>query len=75
MVLFRSKTLGGMTLMRRLFYRSEAYKREDVVMSTTKDYEECFIMFSTMTLIKKTLHNKDKQNKTRSKNHLRFAVT
>ena len=56
------------------FHRSEAYKREEVVMSTTKDYEECFIMFSTMTLIKKTLHNTDKQNKARSSNHLRFAV-
>jgi hypothetical protein len=42
------------------FHRSKAYKREDVVMSTSKDYEECFIMFSTMVMIKKTLHNKNK---------------
>ncbi len=40
------------------FHRSEAYKREEVVMSTTKDYEECFIMFSTMTLIKNTPQNR-----------------
>ena len=33
------------------FHRSEGYKREDVVMSTTKDYEECFIMYSTMIFI------------------------
>jgi len=39
---------------------SEAYKCEEVVMSTTKDYEECFIMFLTMSLIKETLHNTDK---------------
>ncbi len=45
------------------FHRSEAYKREEVVMSTTKDYEECFIMFSTMNLIKKTLHNFSSRNK------------
>ncbi len=45
------------------FHRSEAYNRKEVVMSTTKDYEECFIMFSTMYLIKNTLHNKDKRNK------------
>ena len=47
------------------FHRSEAYKREEVVMSTTKDYEECFIMFSTMTAIKKTLHKTDKQKKSK----------
>ncbi len=41
------------------FHRSEAYTSEEVVMSTTKDYKECFIMFSTMTLIKKTLHKTD----------------
>ena len=34
-------------------------------MSTTKDYEECFIMFSTMTAIKKTLHKTDKQKKSK----------
>ncbi len=39
--------------------------REDVVMSTTKDYEECFIMYSTMIFIKQTLHNKDKQDKSK----------
>ena len=47
------------------FHRSEAYKREEVVMSTTKDYEECFIMFSTMTAIRKTLHKTDKQKKSK----------
>ncbi len=34
-------------------------------MSTTKDYEECFIMFSTMTAIKKTLNKTDKQKKSK----------
>jgi hypothetical protein len=59
------------------FHRSEAYKHEEIVMSTTKDYEECFIMFSTMTLIKKTLHNTDKQNKSKIEQsfEIRCAVT
>jgi hypothetical protein len=47
------------------FHRSEAYKRKEVVMSTTKDYKECFIMFSTISLIKKTLHSTDKRNKSK----------
>jgi hypothetical protein len=57
------------------FHMSEAYKHEEVVMSTTKDYEECFIMFSTMSLIKKK-HSTTQINETkaRSSNHLRFAV-
>jgi hypothetical protein len=51
--------------------------REEVVMSTTKDYEECFIMFSTMTLIKKTLHNTDKRNKSKIEQsfEIRCAMT
>jgi hypothetical protein len=59
------------------FHRSEAYKRKEVVMPTTKDYEECFIMFSTMTLIKKTFHNTDKQNniKIEQSFEIRCAVT
>jgi hypothetical protein len=44
-------------------------------MSTTKDYEECFIMFSTMTLIKKTLHNKDKQNKSKIEQSFEIRCT
>ncbi len=47
------------------FHMSAAYKHEELVMSTTKDYKECFIMFSTMSLIKKTLHNTDKQNRSK----------
>jgi hypothetical protein len=46
-------------------------------MSTTKDYEECFIMFSTMTLIKKTLHNTYKRNKSKIEQsfQIRCAMT
>ena len=40
------------------FHRSEGYKREDIVMSTTKEYEECFIMYSTMNFIKKNCPQK-----------------
>jgi hypothetical protein len=56
------------------FHRSDAYKREEVVMSTTKDYEECFIMFSTMIFIK--THSTTKINKTKARLNacLRFAV-
>ena len=59
------------------FHRSEAYKREEVVMSTTKDYEECFIMLSTMTAIRKTLHKTDKQKKSKITQSfdIRCAVT
>ena len=59
------------------FHMSEAYKHEEVVMSTTKNYEECFIMFSTMSLIKKTLHNTDKQNRSKIEQsfEIRCAVT
>ncbi len=59
------------------FHRSEAYKYEEVVMSTTKDYEECFIMFSTISLIKKTLHSTDKQNKSKIEQsfEIRCAMT
>ena len=45
------------------FNHTEGNQREDVIMSTSKDYEECFIMFSTMTYIKKTVKNKDKRDK------------
>ncbi len=60
-----------------VFHRSEAYKHEEVVMSTTKDYEEYVIMFSTMTLIKKTLHNKNKRNKSKIEQSFEicYAVT
>jgi len=60
-----------------LFHMSEAYKHEEVVMSTTKDHKECFIMFSTMSLIKKTLHNTDKQNRSKIEQsfEIRCAVT
>jgi hypothetical protein len=43
-------------------------------MSTTKDYEECFIMFSTMTFIKKHSTTKINETKARLNNRLRFAV-
>jgi len=56
------------------FHRSEAYKREEVVMSTTKDYKECFIMFSTMTAIKKHSTKQINKRKARLRNDLRFAV-
>ena len=39
------------------FKTSEVYRREDVPMSTTKEYEECNIMFSTMHSIRKTVKN------------------
>jgi hypothetical protein len=35
------------------FNHTEGNQREDVIMSTSKEYEECFIMFSTMNYIKK----------------------
>jgi hypothetical protein len=46
-------------------------------MSATKDYKECFIMFSTMGFIKKTLHNTDKRNKSKIEQsfEIRCAVT
>jgi hypothetical protein len=47
------------------FNSSEGYQREDVVMSTSKEYEESFIMFSTMNFIKKTVKNKGKRDKTK----------
>jgi len=46
------------------FNQSEGNQHEDVIMSTSKEYEECFIMFSTMNFIKKTVNNKDKRDKT-----------
>jgi len=33
---------------KEFFKCSEVYRREDVNMSTTKEYKECNIMFSTM---------------------------
>jgi hypothetical protein len=37
------------------FKCSEVYRREDVNMSTAKEYEECNIVFSTMHSIRKTV--------------------
>ena len=34
-------------------------------MSTLKEYEECFVMFSTMSYIKKTVHKQEKQDKSK----------
>jgi len=42
---------------KEFFKCSEVYRREDVNMSTTKEYEECNIMFSTMHSIRKTVKN------------------
>ena len=42
---------------KEFFKCSEVYRREDVDMSTTKEYEECNIMFSTMHSIRKTVKN------------------
>ena len=61
-------------MIRLFFIGVRPYKREEVVMSTTKDYEECFIMFSTMTLIKKHSTTQINKTKARPSNHLRFAV-
>ena len=47
------------------FNQSEGNQRQDVVMSTSKEYEECFIMFSTMSYIQKTVKNKDKKDKSK----------
>jgi len=46
------------------FKCSEVYMHEDVIMSTTKEYKECNIMFSTMNSIRITVKNKDKQDGT-----------
>ena len=61
--------------MRSPFHWSEGYKPEDVVVSTTKEYEECFIMYSTMNFIKKL--SAQKINKTRARLNvcLRSAVS
>jgi len=40
---------------KEFFKGSEVYRREDVNMSTTKEYEECNIMFSMMHSIRKTV--------------------
>jgi hypothetical protein len=47
------------------FNQSEGYQREDVVMSTQKEYEECFVMYSTMSYIQKTIKNKDKKDQSK----------
>jgi hypothetical protein len=47
------------------FNQSEGNQRQEVVMSTSKEYEECFIMFSTMSYIQKTVKNKDKKDKSK----------
>jgi len=41
--------------VKEFFKTSEVYRREDVPMTTTKEYEECNIMFSTMHSIRKTV--------------------
>ena len=40
------------------FKCSEVYMHEDVIMSTTKEYKECNIMFSTMNSIRITVKTK-----------------
>ncbi len=47
------------------FKRSEGCQHEDAVMFTSKQYEECFIIFSTMKYIKMTIKNKDKRDETK----------
>ena len=44
-------------------------------MSTTKEYEECFIMFSMMNFIKKPSTKKINETKARLNFHLRSAVS
>jgi hypothetical protein len=50
---------------KEFFKCSEVYRREDVNMSTTKEYEECNIMFSTMNSIQIILKNKDKRDESK----------
>ena len=56
------------------FNQSEGNQHEDVVMSTSKEYEECFIMFSTMNFIKKQSRTKINETKPRLNVYLRFSV-
>ena len=58
-----------------IFNWSEGYQREDVVMSTSKEYEESFIMFSTMNFIKKQSRTKINETKPRLNVYLRFTVS
>ena len=51
--------------MRRLFLIGVGHKHEVVVMSTSKEYDECFVMLSAMSYIKKSVHNKDKRDKSK----------
>jgi hypothetical protein len=50
---------------KEFFKCSEVYRREDVNMSTTKEYEECNIMFSTMYSIRIILKNKEKKDESK----------
>ena len=58
-----------------IFNWSEGYQREDVVMSTSKEYEESCIMFSTMNFIKKQSRTKINETKPRLNVYLRFTVS
>jgi hypothetical protein len=44
-------------------------------MSTPKEYEECFVMFSTMSYIKQTVHKQGNKTKARLNVHLRSTVS
>ena len=57
------------------FNQSEGNQRQDVVMSTSKEYEECFIMFSTMSYIQKLSRTKIKKTKARLNVLLRSTVS
>jgi hypothetical protein len=51
--------------MRKNFSSAVRSMREDVTMSTTKEYKECNIMFSTMNSIRITVKNKGKQDESK----------
>jgi hypothetical protein len=60
---------------KEFFKCSEIYRREDINMSTTKEYEECIIMFSTMNSIRIILKNKEKEMKAGLNVPLRSSVS
>ena len=53
----------------------EGNQHKEVVMSTSKEYEECFIMFSTMNYIKKLSRTMINETKARLNVHLRSTVS
>jgi hypothetical protein len=56
------------------FNQSEGNQHEGIVMSASKEYEECFIMFSMVNFIKKQSRTKINETKPRLNVYLRFSV-